>query len=384
MIEQTWTHLCTQSNFGLQIINVDETPLTPHLPHLLSADLIVVTCFNTKIAKAIKVVREKLQIDTRIFFYLHGLATIALWPLQRFEILNLMTSNDVFIGTCEGDIKSMKLSLTNAHTVKVPFTILELPTVSPATHSTRPFVFIGRISPQKNLNQLISAYSQLNLDLRQKHPLIFFGTEDNLGFPNLGIKEKSYLNKLQTLVKELGLEKFVNFRGFVDRIKIQEELGNNYIFVGPSTHSDENFGMAAFRALLSGAPCILSAWGGHNEFARYYSKQIQYIRPHTNENGPYIAINELTNAMEQALGMPATESHNYPADLTLDSICSSLKALINTSSERKQVIPTPMALTIFDQQKDFEKNNEIQQCFKSFTDPAFVVFFEAYSVICRK
>lgn len=384
MIEKTWTHLCKESNFNLQIINVDEGSLTPHLPHLLSADLVVVTCFNTKVAKAIKVLREKLQIDTRIFFYLHGLATIALWPLQRFEVLQLMNSNDVFIGTCEGDIKSIELTLNNAHTVKIPFTIIEMPTVSPVPNVIRPFVFIGRISPQKNLDQLIKAYSQLSLEIKQKHPLIFFGTEDHLGYPNLGIKEKSYLNKLQTLTKKLNLDNVVTFRGFVDRTTIQEELGDNYIFVAPSTHSDENFGMAAFRALLSGVPCILSAWGGHNEFAQYYSNQIQYIQPQINENGPHVVIDNLASAMKQALTIPTSPSHNYPNDLTLNSICETLKNLMNTSGERKQVTPTAMALTIFDQQKDFEKNNEIQQCFKSFTDPAFLAFFEAYSVICRK
>lgn len=379
MIEHSWKYLSEKSRYDFLLINADVSTPANHLPDFLSSDLIVVTCFNTKIAWFIKVLREKLNIDTRLFFYLHGLATISLWPLQRFGILSLLTSRDLFIGSCEGDLKSMALSFTNAETLKVPFTIINSPVVSKKCEESCPFVFIGRISPQKNLDLLIKAYGHLDDSCKKDHPLIFYGEEDHLGFPNIGIKENFYLEKLKTLVNELQLEKSVVFKGYVNRLKIEEELGNNYIFVSPSTHSDENFGMAAFRALLSGVPCVLSAWGGHSEFRKEYSDQIYFIEPYLTPDGPSLNIFEFTRALILATANTKRKKTAWAESFSLETICHLLeKGMNNLHSKSEGLQATPLALTIFDQQKYFERNNEIQQCFKSFDDPAFVLFFKAY------
>lgn len=377
-IEKCWSSLSEKHGHQCTFINVDDTSPAHHLTLLMTSDLIVVTCFNTKIAHFIKILREKLGIDTRIFFYLHGLATVALWPLERFGILHLMKSDDLFIGTCNGDIKSLELSFKNASTVKIPFTIMDHSLLERQDAPFPPFVYIGRISPQKNLHFLIEAYSQLDPSIKKAHPLIFYGVEDHLGFPNIGKEEKQYQQKLMGLIEQLNLKNFVHFKGFVERKIIQKELGNHYVFISPSTHSDENFGMAAFRALISGASCILTAWGGHLEFKKHFSKQLIYLTPKLASSGPFISVSELKEAMINSLSIK-NQKADCPKEMSFESICLDLNEKIEQAKNHSTPLePTDLAKSVFLKQKSFESKNQIQRCFESFEDPAFISFFEAY------
>lgn len=380
MIEYTWESYCRHKNHSLKFIDVDTSDPILNIRDLLKSDLIVITCFNLKIARYVKIIREKLQIDTQIFFYLHGLATIAMWPLERFGIIQFLNSNDLFIATCEGDIRSMKISFKNARTAKIAFTIIEPPPNTKIKNTTLPFIYIGRISPQKNLNLIIKAYSKLQKSIQNKHPLIFYGKEDNLGYPNLGITETNYLKKLKFLIKKLNIEEHCQFMGFIERERIQEIHGSNYVFISPSTHSDENFGMAAFRSLRSGVTCILSDWGGHKEFKSEYSEQILFLKARLSNSGPSIDIDEISKAMIKAISQANELLPKVSSYFNLQNIYFLLEKEINRNVLKKgSIIPTTLALEIFKQQREFEKNNEIQRCFKSFTDPAFIELFKAYS-----
>jgi glycosyltransferase involved in cell wall biosynthesis len=381
MIESMWDHVCVVNDYDIQKIDLDTTSIEKVLKVLLAADVFVVTCFNTKISRFIKIVRGKMHLDTRIVFYLHGLATLALWPLAKFEILHLLTSRDVFIGTCQGDLECMKQSFHNAYSVKIPFTIDDFKIENKEKKEKVPFVYIGRISPQKNLDQLVYAYKKLDDIDKKNHPLFLYGTEDNLGYPNNGLHNNFYLKSLKRLIKELNLEEHVILKGFVERQNIQVELGCNYIFISPTTHSDENFGMAAFRSLLTGVPCILTSWGGHKEFIPDFSKQVQLINIRLNQGGPSVDPNELFGIMKQVCLNFKSTITPLPKRFSREAIVLSLKEIIEMStSGASELVPTELAQRVFDQQKFFELNyGEIQRCFKSFDDECFITFFKAYS-----
>nr|BDT30131.1 glycosyltransferase [Bacteriovorax sp. HI3] len=380
MIEKSWSELAQKENYILTIINVEESTSAQFMPELISSDLIVISCFNTKIARFIKIIRESYKIDTPFFFYLHGLATIGLWPLERFGVLSLFTSNDLFIGTCEGDLESMKISFENARTKKIPFTISDSPMTHDHLSASAPFVYIGRISPQKNLDQLITAYSDLPLSIRENHPLYLYGNEDHLGYPNIGQKENTYLEKLKKLVETLSLKDQVTFKGFVNRLDIQKELGSNYIFVSPSTHSDENFGMAAFRALLSGATCVLSDWGGHKEYKNHYPNHIYYVTALLTDVGPIIPLKQFTETLLQAVRERQQGHPGFPEAFSMETIHSILKnEMGRLPLQNESLKPKSLAQILFSQQKEFESQDDIQRCFYSFSDPAFISFFKAYA-----
>jgi glycosyltransferase involved in cell wall biosynthesis len=380
MIESIWDHVCLDNDYDIQKIDLDTTSIEKVLNVLITADVFVITCFNTKISRFIQLVRGKMRIDTRLIFYLHGLATIALWPLARFEILHLLTSMDVFIGTCQGDLECMKQSFHNANTVKIPFTINDFK-IENEERKDIPFVYIGRISPQKNLDQLLHAYEKLDVSIKENHPLFIYGTEDNLGYPNNGLYNNFYLKSLKQLINELKLEECVVLKGFVERQSIQEELGRNYIFISPTTHSDENFGMAAFRSLLSGAPCILTSWGGHKEFISDFKKQVHLVNISLNHDGPSVDPNELAGIMKRVCTNFTSSTSPLPKRFSREAIVSSLKSIVEESaSGASELAPTKLAQKVFDQQKFFELHyGENQRCFKSFEDECLIAFFNAYS-----
>jgi glycosyltransferase involved in cell wall biosynthesis len=381
MVEHSWELLCQKNNYIFEKINADNFSLKDNVQRFLEADLFVVSCFNTKIASVIKLIRGTLQLDTRIAFYVHGLATIALWPLSRFNVIEFFTSNDVFIGTCTGDMQSLKQTFGNVKAKKVPFAIPDHAPSQSTSNSNIPIAFIGRISPQKNLDSLISAYARFPAELRRKHPLFLYGAEDHLGYPNLGLHNRFYLNFLKMMVKRLGIEEDVHFKGFVQRDLIQKELGQDYIFVSPTTHSDENFGMAALRSLLSGVPCVLSDWGGHKEFLEDFSKQIKLVDVHLSFSGPGISTEKLFQALKLSIEGYKKELRQVPKKFQLPSIVSTLEEILLEDTQTGVALQTTeLAKRVFRQQAFFEKEyQENQRCFRSFEDEAFVAFSKAYS-----
>lgn len=114
-----------------------------------------------------------------------------------------------------------------------------------------------------------------------------------LGVPNLGIIGKSYLRNLKQLVNDLELEDVVEFGDFLSHDEIDLELKNS-IYISPSVHSDENFGLVAFRALNLGTPALLSHWGGHRDFQHYFDG-VRYFNVYKSLQGPR------TNPFEIAL-----------------------------------------------------------------------------------
>jgi len=61
---------------------------------------------------------------------------------------------------------------------------------------------------------------------------------------------------------------------------------SNGVFISTSVHSDENFGLVAFRALNAGIPVILSEWGGHKDFSKYFTG-VEYISIYSSEKVPH-------------------------------------------------------------------------------------------------
>ena len=382
-IENTWTDFYNNKSISVEIINVDHIDLRKDLPRLLKADLFIVTCFNLNIVNYIKLIRSKLNISSPLVFYVHGLATIAYWPIQRFGFFDLLDSHDLFIGTCEGDRKSHFLSIENLPFEKHAFSIFDsIPKIEKFGNNS-PFVFIGRISPQKNLIETINAYAKLPKTIKEKHKLIFFGKEDHYGYPNLGIEEKAYLEKCQKLVNDLDLNEYIFFKGFQSRENIQDELKNGFIFVSASTHSDENFGMALFRSLLMGAPAVISPWGGHLEFKDYFDKQLYYFQFNPTDQS---FIDHMSIAMLKAASdlvkhdKDLNKVHN-PFDLNYyNDQFNKIENILKTNAKNPKVAPifSNLSKIIQQQQKEFEKLGRTQQCFTGFDDINYKKLFQAY------
>jgi len=103
-------------------------------------------------------------------------------------------------------------------------------------------LFLSRIHPKKGIEYLIQACKQLKqIDFQ----LIIAGSGD-----------QQYLNKLRTLVTDLGLSKRCKFVGFVDGHDKDLLLQGSDLFC--LTSHSENFGIAALEAMASGTAVLLS------------------------------------------------------------------------------------------------------------------------------
>jgi len=105
-------------------------------------------------------------------------------------------------------------------------------------------LFIGRADPYKNLAGLVKAYSILVRKHNISTNILVVG-EDDPRYP-----------EVKNLVKSLGLEKRIIFKGYSETAEIAELYKKAKIFVMPSIY--EGFGLPVIEAMALGAPVVIS------------------------------------------------------------------------------------------------------------------------------
>lgn len=300
MLEQQWRESASPKH-EVKLINIDNENVSKISALAIQAHNVVVLAFNIKMAQIMRVIRTHLKLDSRFIIQLHNQATICLWPFFEYAIGDNFRTNDIFIGTCTRDENSLRLTFKNAHIEIIPFSI---PPNNPLEKNNKIrkggyFAYVGRISTQKNLHGLLYSFWLCKKNFPDTcFKLDIFGEEDNLGSPNMDLSYPGYLSYLKGLVQNLKLEKEVRFKGFFPRKKLNSLLDNtNYTFVSASLHSDENFGMAAFRALAGGGSAILTDWGGHTDFAQSFTSSLRLIPVYQYTNGPQIDFEQFSQAI---------------------------------------------------------------------------------------
>jgi glycosyltransferase involved in cell wall biosynthesis len=377
-IEECWQATSTTS----RLINLDTDPLREHIHFLMSCDAIIIIAFNETISRFIIQMRKSLNLQIPFVLHLYGYATLACWPLARFGALECFNENDVFIGTCPGDIKCMDLTFKNAITHNIPYPYVPYEFESRIKVDKKVFAYVGRLSNQKNVDILIKAYNVLcnefgNNDLP---PFYIYGEEDHLGWPNFGIASSNYLQELKKLIDEYNLKDKIFFMGFEERERIYQFLGSDHIFVSASTHSDENFGMAAMRSLSVGGQAVLSAWGGHLTFQDEETDRVELVKVHFDENRPRVDEIEFAEKMKKALKSKHQIKNKKISDYFLSATVQKLfeRILDNIIFSDKQLQLTETAKAIHLQQRNFEKLGYKQKAFTGFNDPLVQPFLRAY------
>ncbi len=313
-IERLWLKFGKSRGYEVSVVSIDGKEPSELFPELFTSDLVVVTSFTTPMARLLYLAKGRLGMPLRIIFYLHNQATIGCWPLYEWKLGEVLDTADKFIGSCSRDKDSMDACFENASTIIHPFSLDEYSlTVSPPpANELAHFVFIGRVSPQKNLHTAIWAFHLLKVDFPElKWKLEIFGGEDHYGSPLMGIGCDTYRDYLEKLIDKLGLKSEIAFRGFMDRELIQKEMETHRrIFLAPSLHSDENFGMAAFRSLSQGHKAVLSDWGGHGDYRHYFPENLFLVPVREGSLGPFIDVSDLTSALKAAADEQRVHSRN--------------------------------------------------------------------------
>ena len=383
LIEKQWSYSLSEK-FEVKTIIVDDKKPSQYLSYFLRAKKIIFTAFNHTLSQWAVILREDLKIHTDWFVYLHNQATIGMWPYYYFKMGDYFHSGDVFLGTCEGDRESLKLVLPEACFEKIYFPYIELSSGESLNLDIKDgdLVFVGRVSPQKNLHFLIWALGELKSEGRNKK-LHIFGEEDHLGSPNMGIQNKNYKKLLEKMIKALSLEDSVKFHGFQKRENLHTTLKNNKVlWCFPSTHSDENFGMSLMRALVEGHQVLATLWGGHLEHSFLFSEKFIGLKVFQNGVGPFLSIKELSDKIK---GWEPTEiKPQLPKLLNIDSAKSVIESLVGRDNGTTYPLKKSLLIDNLLQQVESFKSHKLGQCFSSYEDEKANLFFKAYGGVEKK
>lgn len=154
-------------------------------------------------------------------------------------------------------------------------------------------LFIGSLHPVKGLDYLLEAMIKI-VDINPQVKLFIAGR---------GASEKFYRNK----VSDLGLEKNINFLGFVNSSGIIELYKSVDITVVPSIWS-EQFGMVGPESLACGVPVIGSNVGGIPEWLKDNERGI-LVPPRNSEELAEKILYLLSN--KKLLATYGKNGHNY-------------------------------------------------------------------------
>ncbi len=373
-IENSWLH-SNKRSFDVAVLDIDKLKLEEIVPHALRATHIVLTCFNYKIFKIATFLRENLALPINFIIYVHNMATIAFWPFRNWSQTNFFRANDIFITSCENDLKTLHAVFNKPQVVKFPFYLLN----AVENYLNKPFsqisdlVYIGRLSPQKNLHNLILAYSIIQ---KKKSlvlpPLTLFGKEDDLGSPNMELKQTGYLDYLKGLVNELDLTSSIHFLGHQSRESINRFLTEKRcLAISPSLHSDENFGMAILQSLVAGNHCLISNWGGHSDFKNYFSERTTLMNVNSSFRGPILSAQTIADSIESKLKGPVSEATiQIHPDYNIEDRLPGIIDLLKLKFSADLLGFSPLANSIYHQKQNLFGKSQMQ-IFADYQDPLF-------------
>lgn len=377
-LHECWQASARPESHEVAAVDVDSARLKDYLPLLLKADNVVLTSFTPKLSRLGETLRARFAIEARLFFHVHNQATIGFWPLHRWGLGSVLREDDVFVSSCTRDARAVELSFENARAECVPFTFSSAdPLVEPLPlpQGNPEFVFVGRLSAQKKLEVLISALARV-----PEARLSLFGRADNLGSPNMGLRCAGYDGRLRELAIELGLAGRVRFHGHVAREELNRYLARTpHIFVSPSAHSDENFGMAAFRSLCMGAPAVLSDWGGHADFARAFPGRVHFVAV---DSGPGVSAEELARALVRARENYTARAAQVPEIYRRETIGDTLLALASEPVRPGRPLrATELARRILRNRERYgRESGDPCRIFESYEDPDARALLQSYGM----
>lgn len=117
-------------------------------------------------------------------------------------------------------------------------------------------LFVGTLEPRKNLERLLKAYALLSSDIKENYPLLIAGGK---GWGNLS---------LESLIRELNIQKNVHILGYVDDEKLQYLYAHCSFLAFPSLY--EGFGLPIIEVIKFGKRVLTSHTSAMPEIAGEY------------------------------------------------------------------------------------------------------------------
>jgi glycosyltransferase involved in cell wall biosynthesis len=340
-------------------------------------DVFIISKISPTTAQFIKLVRT---INPKAKMIIHAFESPSVYFANTYlyDLEKYLYEEDLWLMSCEADKKLAELSWENINSEIMPLKTPSRFLNTKISTTSKNIFYFGRISEQKNLHEALMAIFLIAPQMREEsRKFIVYGYEDFLGLPNLRIPSQGYLEYIYRFTTQLGLSDLVEFHPAVPQDTILEKLKEG-IFLSTSIHSDENFGLVAYRALNAGIPVILTDWGGHKDF-RHSFTNVNFIPVYGSRKTPHINPFELAEIL---LKVPALETpekiakNHFTIDLSGIEPIKLLKpsALkIGISEKLKNTFPwSPRKWPLYG------------KVFTSFDDPNFQTAMKIYGAKERK
>lgn len=375
-IEETWNRV-DNNKCNVTVLNIDSMSLAQITPHLLNASHLVLTCFNVKICKTAFFAREHLKLPLNFVVYVHNMATIAFWPFRHWGCKNFFKKNDLFVTSCENDKNTLLRVFVEPQVIVIPFFVLNYNDqfLNKKQNKAQYLVYVGRISSQKNLHNLILAYHLVKKTSGDIPPLVLFGKEDHLGSPNMGLTCSEYQKYLESLIAHYELREHIIFKGHVERRVINDFLSqHSCICISSSLHSDENFGMAVMQSILLGNHCLISDWGGHSDFKKYFPSRVQLMPVNKSLWGPSLSAQQIADSLKLMLNTNLNGSQiNIHSDYNINLQAEKLISALSLKYDSNNLLFSDLANLLYT-----NKKNNLVQIFDDYRDDNFHKISETY------
>lgn len=211
-------------------------------------------------------------------------------------------------------------------------------------NKSKVLLYTGRLSRQKQILSLIKCFDEASVHLiksKKAAPyLLLAGTFDDLGRPYLDEHDNlnQYFSEYALLKNSLSPEvsKRILYLGNLKEGPLCDLYNLADAYISLSLHNDEDFGMSPAEALCSGAPAILTSWGGFNSFSENFTS-VTAISTDLDSRGPSFnkkaVVNSiLTLCLEGSRSFSqrqklAKEAHHF---MSIKAVADKLKDLRNT------------------------------------------------------
>lgn len=260
-----------------------------------ACDTVVISKIALATAQFIKSVRS---INPDIRLIIHGFESPSVYfaSTHIYDLNSYLYESDLWLMSCKADEELASLSWKSIHTKVFPLKSPDQFLKTEVESSRKHILYFGRISEQKDLHEAIIAVSFIADQMRaENRKFKIYGYEDFLGLPHHRIPSLGYLEMLYKLAKKLGISDLVEFHPAIPQSQISDYLKEG-IFLSTSFHSDENFGLVAFRALNHGVPVVLSEWGGHKDFPEAFSN-VHFVPVYQFSRTPHINPYDLSEKL---------------------------------------------------------------------------------------
>ncbi|MBY0412699.1 MAG: glycosyltransferase [Bdellovibrionales bacterium] len=232
---------------------------------------------------------------------------------------------------------------------------------------TRPIMlYAGRVSTQKNVFSLLDVLEKF----KNLH-IVVCGDADTFGLPHFNTAMAGHLpTEFITQIANRKLGDRIDFRGFVSQNELKEMMQACDYQISLSSHYGEDFGYSIAQGLCLGLKTVLTQWGGHLNWSKYFSaKELSYIPLEWSEGIGFPNIKDMI--------LPKSSRINFPKEFHRD-FSQQLFMIVTETDFTLRKINLVVSDEIAEYWSEVERENRTVM-YKDHNDPLFLKVQKIYS-----